>query len=68
MSALPKVADIMAEELGWSKKVKAEQIAYATQYLAAMGGRVPNKIGSDLRDATYRDVTDIFNAIGMCIF
>lgn len=63
VSALPKVADIMAEELGWSKSVKAEQIAYATQYLAAMGGRVPNKIGSDLRDATYRDVTDIFNAI-----
>jgi len=63
MSALPKIADIMAEELGWSKKVKADQIAAATQYLEAYGGRVPTKLGCDMRDATYRDVTDIFKAI-----
>ena len=25
MEALPRVADIMAEELGWSKKIKAKQ-------------------------------------------
>ena len=63
MSALPKVADIMADELGWSKQVKEQQVAAATTYLEAYGGRVPDKKGSILRDATYRDVNDIFNAI-----
>ena len=61
--ALPKVADIMAEELGWSEQIKQEQIFAAQEYIATYGGRIPDKKGSTLRDATYTDVTDIFSAI-----
>ena len=31
MEALPRVADIMAEELGWSKKIKAKQVEAAVR-------------------------------------
>lgn len=61
--ALPKVADIMAEELEWSEQIKQEQIFAAQEYIATYGGRIPDKKRSTLRDATYTDVTDIFSAI-----
>lgn len=38
--AIPVVADIMAKELGWSKKVKKQQISAARQYLEAYEGRI----------------------------
>ena len=41
MEVLPRVADIMAEELGWSRKVKAVQIEAAKAYLENYGGRIP---------------------------
>jgi len=61
--ALPVVADIMAEELGWNNAVKEEQIYAATEYISTYGGRIPDKKGSQLRDATYRDVVDIFASL-----
>jgi len=61
--ALPKVAKIMKEELGWSDDVMEEQIFAAKEYMATYGGGIPNKMGAQLRNATYHDVIDIFNAI-----
>ena len=62
LSALPKVADIMAKELGWSCAVKQKQIDLALQYLDSYGGRIPDKQGSLLRRATYQDICDVFKA------
>lgn len=61
--AIPRVADIMTEELGWSKKVKKYQIAAAEEYMTSYGGRIPGDDADELRAATYTDIMDIFNAI-----
>jgi hypothetical protein len=53
----------MAKELGWSKEVKAKQMMAARVYVESYVGRIPDKHGAKLREATYRDVQDIFNAI-----
>ena len=63
LAAIPHVAEIMAKELGWSKEVKAKQMQAARVYVESYAGRIPDKHGAKLRDATYRDVQDIFNAI-----
>ena len=63
MSALPLVADIMAEELGWSDQVKAEQILVAEMYIDTYAGRIPKRAGSQLREVTFKDLHDIFSAI-----
>lgn len=62
-SAIPRVADLMAEELGWTQDVKAEQIILARKYIESYAGRIPNKAGSTLREATYEEIKDVFKAI-----
>ena len=61
--AVPRVAEIMAQELGWSKEVKEAQVASALAYVSTYGGPVPDKAGASLRSATYRDILDVFKAI-----
>mmetsp|Transcript_419 Transcript_419/g.659 ORF Transcript_419/g.659 Transcript_419/m.659 type:complete len:280 (+) Transcript_419:165-1004(+) len=61
--AIPMIADIMTEELGWTQNVREEQIQAAVQYLEAYGGRVPRGAGSILRNRTYRRVKDVFDAM-----
>jgi glycerol-3-phosphate dehydrogenase len=63
LAAIPRVANCMAKELGWSKEVKAKQMMAARVYVESYVGRIPDKHGAKLREATYRDVQDIFNAI-----
>ncbi|KAI0953405.1 glycerol-3-phosphate dehydrogenase, variant 3 [Taiwanofungus camphoratus] len=49
LDALPRVVDIMAEELKWSSSQKQEQIEMATNFLGSMGlppGAVPLTAGS----------------------
>lgn len=44
LDALPRIVDIMAEELNWSNKEKAKQTEAATKFLSSMGlppGAVP---------------------------
>jgi glycerol-3-phosphate dehydrogenase len=41
MQVIPIVADIMAKELGWSSKVKRDQISAAEQYVESYGGHMP---------------------------
>jgi glycerol-3-phosphate dehydrogenase len=40
LQAIPLVADIMAKELGWSSRVKKQQIAAAEKYIGSYGGRI----------------------------
>lgn len=62
-AALPRVADIMAQELGWSRATKKKQIEAATEYLSSYGGRIPDKRGATLRSATYADVAAVFETL-----
>lgn len=40
MEVIPLVAEIMAKELGWTKKVKSEQIAAAEKYVDSYNGQL----------------------------
>lgn len=62
-AAIPMVADIMAEELGWTEDVKAEQIAAATKYIESYAGRIPDNQESTLRGKNYTNIEELFNAI-----
>jgi len=61
--ALPRVADIMAEELGWSRRVKKAQIESAMAYLDTYGGPHPKTGDLYMRLPTYADVMDVFQEI-----
>ena len=61
--AIPRVAEIMAEELGWSDDELHGQLDHAYAYMAAYGGPVPNKDGALIRSATSADLRRIFDAI-----
>lgn len=63
LEALPTVANLMAQELGWSEKVKAQQIAAAQKYVNSYAGRRSEKSHSKLKGATYKSVRDVFNAL-----
>ena len=63
MAAIPRVAELMQKELGWDEITTKEQMASAKAYVESYGGRIPNKHGANLRNATYRDVEDVFDAI-----
>ena len=60
MEVLPRVAEIMAEELGWSRRVKAAQIKSAMAYIKSYGGRIPVENDLSVRLPTMSDAKDIF--------
>lgn len=60
MEALPRVAEIMAEELGWSAKVKATQTQAAKDYLESYGGRIPIDDDIAVRLPTLAEAMDVF--------
>jgi Ca2+-binding EF-hand superfamily protein len=60
LEAVPRVADIMAEELGWSRRVKRAQVDAARAYLESYGGRVPVEDDLTVRLPTLGDAKDIF--------
>jgi len=60
---IPKVAAIMAKELGWSKRETDRQIKWAKEYIGDFGGPVADKRGALLQAATYTDLHDIFVSI-----
>jgi glycerol-3-phosphate dehydrogenase len=41
MEAIPQVAEIMARELGWTNKVKQQQMEAASKYVESYAGRIP---------------------------
>lgn len=63
LAAIPLVADVMTEELGWSDDVKATQIVAARTYVESYAGRIPENQESRLRGTSYRDVEELFDAI-----
>jgi glycerol-3-phosphate dehydrogenase len=63
LEVIPAVADIMAKELGWSAKVKKEQMAAAEAYVSSYGGRIAETFENTLKAGTYKNVKDVFEAI-----
>ena len=63
LAAIPLVAEIMTQELGWTEDVKAEQMAAAHKYVESYAGRIPSNQESTLRNATYQNVEQLFTAI-----
>mmetsp|Transcript_31249 Transcript_31249/g.57950 ORF Transcript_31249/g.57950 Transcript_31249/m.57950 type:complete len:907 (+) Transcript_31249:25-2745(+) len=63
MQAIPRVADIMAEELGWSAKIKAKQIQTAKEYMESYGGRIPMDDDLSIRLPTLAEAMDVFKEI-----
>jgi len=60
---LDRVADIMAEELGWSAEETERQRAHARLYVHAYGGPAPDKSNAAIRAATEHDLRSIFDEI-----
>jgi len=60
---IPRVTDLMAEQLKWSKKEKAKQQKEAVEYVSQFGGPVADKTGAKLKTATYTDLRDIFGLL-----
>ena len=63
MDCIERVGEIMQEELGWSDEIKVQQVENCRAYVASYGGPVPDKMGAELRNATYRDILDVFKMI-----
>ena len=62
-AAVPRVAEIMAEELKWGPEQIKAQTDEAFAFLDTFGGEIADKSGALLRAATAGDVESIFNAI-----
>jgi glycerol-3-phosphate dehydrogenase len=61
--ACPRVAEIMAEKLGWSAEEKEAQVSEAFALLSAFGGPIPDKRGAQLTAATVRDLLILFGKL-----
>merc|ERR1719451_278506 len=60
---IPRVTELMAAELKWSKKETAKQQKEAVEYISQFGGPVADKTGAQLKTATYTDLRDIFGLL-----
>jgi len=63
LEAIPVIADIMATELGWTAKVKRNQIEAAEKCVNSYGGRIPDESEEKLKSGIYKNIQDVFDAI-----
>jgi glycerol-3-phosphate dehydrogenase len=61
--AVERVAEIMAEELGWSRSERDRQLAHAYEYVRCFGGPVADKTDAALRTATDADLREAFERV-----
>jgi len=61
--AIPRVADLMATHLKWSKAEKEKQLKIANDYIGQFGGPIANKKNAKLKTATFTDLHEIFLSI-----
>lgn len=62
MEVAPKVADLMAKSLGWSRRERNRQLAEAQKALAQFGGSVPLQDGCKISAHTLSDLHALFEA------
>jgi len=63
--AIPRVAELMAGHLKWSKSETAKQIKTAQEYVGAFGGPIADKRGAQLKSATFTDLHELFLSIDL---
>ena len=63
LEAIPVIADIMANELGWTAETKKQQIDAAEKYANSYGGRISNDSEDKFKAGIYKNVQDVFDAI-----
>jgi glycerol-3-phosphate dehydrogenase len=63
MMVAPKVADLMAKELKWSRRERNEQLQEAEELLQTFGGPYPNKEAMDQSIQSVNDVRSLFRTM-----
>jgi len=63
LDSIPRVAELMQANLGWSDKEKERQIAEARQYIGQFGGPIADKTGANIRAATLTDLHEVFEGL-----
>ena len=63
--AIPRVADLMASTLKWSKKERDAQVKLAHDYIGQFGGPIADKSAAKLRSATFTDLHETFVGIDL---
>merc|ERR1719353_232389 len=61
--AIPRVAELMGDALGWSSRERKRQIEEAKKYIGEFGGPLANKKNARLKAQTYTDLLDMFHSI-----
>jgi len=62
MAVAPKVADLMAPHMGWSRAEKKRQLVEAEKAIAEFGGPVPHE---DTKLSSIKDLTTLFKTLDM---
>lgn len=62
-AAIPQVADLMAEEHGWTEQVKQGHMKAARLYVESYGGKFPMKADALLREASIESPDKLFDAL-----
>lgn len=63
LAVAPRVADLMAEALGWSRREKKRQLAEAIEYISQFGGSLP--ADGAFAVGTVSDVRDLFHTFDL---
>ena len=65
LSIAPRVADLMAKSLGWSRREKKRQLQEAEEMIHTFGGSYPNHVDDKLLSSisTVSDVRDLFHSL-----
>ena len=67
LEVAPKVADLMAQHLGWSRSEKKRQLAQAQAAIAEFGGPIPHtdKITDDDQRSAITDLPSLFKTFDL---
>ena len=66
IAAAPKVADLMAKELGWSRREKKRQLDETLEVLATFGGPIPDKAAATLElKQEVKNVREVFEKMDL---
>jgi len=63
LSVAPKVADLMAKELGWSRKEKKRQLEEAQKILATFGGPIPDENAIQTMLTNVKSIHEVFQTM-----
>ena len=64
VESIPKVAKVMADELGWSQDIIDMQIVAATKYVESYSGSLDNKAAM-VREASPKSFQDVFSTMDL---